>query len=192
MTGRALTSVLIVDDDVHLRTALRHAFRIEGLEVSDSASVADAIAALDAAVPDLVVTDVRLTDGSGLEVVRAATARTPMPIVVAISGKATPSEAFAVAAAGARAYLEKPISFKKLLAEIDLARSSPPLLDAVLKAQVGHVDLKALNEDVRTELIREAVARADGNLTQAAKLLKVTRQAVQHTKRRKLQTPESD
>ena len=136
MTGRALKSVLIVDDDIHLRTALRHAFRAEGFDVTDCSCVAEAEAALDEEVPDLVVTDVRLTDGSGIEVVRAASARAPMPIIVAISGKASPPEAFSVAAAGARAYQAKPISFKKLLDEIERARSSPPLLDVVLKARI--------------------------------------------------------
>lgn len=192
MTGRALSSVLVVDDDAHLRTALRHAFRTEGHEVREAGSVREALAALAEAVPHLVVTDVRLTDGSGIEVVRAATALSPLPIVVAISGKASPTEAFQMAEAGARAYLEKPISFRKLLEEVERARSSAPPLEPVLRAQVGHVNLKALGEDVRTELVSEAMALAEGNVTQAAKLLQVTRQAVQHTKRRKLDVTDKE
>lgn len=190
MTGRALSKVLVIDDDTHLRTALRHAFVAEGYTVRDGATVAEAVLALDEGVPDLVVTDVRLPDGSGIDVVRAATARAPMPIVIAISGKASPSEAFAVAEAGARAYLEKPLSFRKLLEEVERARTSPPLLDSLLKAQVGHVDLRAFSEEVRIGLVKEAIARAEGNVTQAAKLLKVTRQAVQHTRRRKMTLPD--
>lgn len=186
MTGRALSDVLIVDDDDHLRTALRHAFRTDGHEVREASSLAEARAAFEERVPHVVITDVRLPDGSGIDVVRLATALSPLPVVVAISGKASPTEAFQVAEAGARAYLEKPISFRKLKAEVERVHTSAPPLEPVLRAQVGHVDLKALGDDVRTELVSEAMARADGNVTQAAKLLKVTRQAVQHTKRRKL------
>lgn len=192
MTGRALSNVLIVDDDVHLRTALRHAFAAEGHEVREAASLREALDALEDAVPDLVICDVRLLDGSGIEVVRAATALSPLPVVVAISGKASPSEAFQAGEAGARGYLEKPISFRKLREEVERVRSSAPSLDPVLRAQVGHVDLKALGEDVRTELVNEAMALANGNLTQAAKLLKVTRQAVQHNQRRKLTPPDAE
>jgi DNA-binding NtrC family response regulator len=181
-----------VDDDVHLRTALRHAFRTEGHEVREAATLREALDALEDQVPDLVICDVRLPDGSGVDVVRAATALSPLPLVVAISGKASPSEAFQVAEAGARAYLEKPISFRKLREEVERVRSSAPPLDPVLRAQVGHVDLKALGDDVRTELVNEAMALADGNVTQAAKLLKVTRQAVQHNKRRKLTPPDAE
>lgn len=190
MTGRALSSVLIVDDDVHLRTALRHAFRTEGFDVWECASVNEALHALEEEAPHLVITDVRLLDGSGVDVVRAAAALTPMPVVIAISGKASASEAFRVSEAGARAYVEKPLSFKKLLQEIEKANSSAPPLETLLKAQVGHKDLRALGEDIRIELTKEAVARADGNLTQAAKLLRVSRQAVQHTKRRKMTPPD--
>lgn len=184
MTGRPLSSVLVVDDDVHLRTALRHAFRTEGYAVREAASLREAFDALAAEVPDLVICDVRLLDGSGVDIVRAATALSPLPLVIAISGKASALEAFRVAEAGARAYLEKPISFKKLLAEVERLRSSAPNLEPVLRAQVGHVDLKAFGEDVRSELVSEAVARAEGNVTQAAKLLRVTRQAVQQATRK--------
>jgi two-component system response regulator RegA len=184
MTGRPLSNVLIVDDDVHLRTALRHAFLTEGYVVREAGSLREALDALAAAVPDLVICDVRLLDGLGVDIVRAATALSPLPLVIAISGKASALEAFQVAEAGARAYLEKPISFRTLLEEIERLRSSAPPLDPVLRAQVGHVDLKELGEDVRTELVSEAMARAEGNVTQAAKLLRVTRQAVQQAARK--------
>jgi two-component system, response regulator RegA len=184
MQGRALSSVLIVDDDEHLLGALRMAFLAQGYEVLGAATIEDAILCLGKQVPDLVITDVRLPDGSGLDVVRAALKRAPMPIVIAISGEATPAEAFQVAEAGARAYVEKPVSFARLLAEVEQASSSAPRLDPFVKAQLGHVDMKALNEGLRLELVREAMARCGGNVTQAAKLLHVTRQAVQQALRR--------
>lgn len=184
MTGRELRKVLIVDDDAHLRTALRHAFLTHGLDVTDVETVASAMALLDDEPFDLIVVDVRLPDGTGADVVRAATACAPMPLVIAISGRASPTEAFEVASSGARAYLEKPVSFRALWEHVERARDTPPSLDAFIKASVGHVNVKSFGDGLRVEMMQEAVARSGGNVSQAAKLLGVTRQAVQQSLRR--------
>jgi FixJ family two-component response regulator len=63
---------------------------------------------------DLVIADVRLPDGQGHQVLRAAMALSPIPVLVAISGKASASEAFSLARSGAVAFLEKPFGLAEL------------------------------------------------------------------------------
>ncbi len=100
-------SVLIVDDDDALRRALSRFFRSVSIGVTEAKSVREALVHLERE-PELVITDVRLPDGSGRLVVAAASQRKPLPVIVAMSGLASAREAFALAQAGARVYLTKP------------------------------------------------------------------------------------
>ncbi|MET0388792.1 MAG: response regulator [Polyangiales bacterium] len=121
--------VLIVDDDAPLRRALSRFFRNASLDVCEAKSVADALASLGGE-PDLVITDVRLPDGSGRRVVEVASQQRPAPVIVAMSGLASAREAFALAQSGARIYLTKPFAERELIDGIadlgqDARRSSP-------------------------------------------------------------------
>jgi len=106
--------VLIVDDDAPLRRVLSRFFRTHSLEVWEAKSVAESLPLLDGE-PDLVITDVRLPDGSGQRVVEVANQKRPAPVVIAMSGLASAREAFALAQSGARIYLTKPFAERELV-----------------------------------------------------------------------------
>jgi FixJ family two-component response regulator len=106
--------VLIVDDDVPLRRTLARFFRAAQLEVTEAKSVAEGVLRLSEG-PGLVITDVRLPDGTGRRVVEMASLRRPAPVIVAMSGLASAREAFALARSGARVYLTKPFAERELL-----------------------------------------------------------------------------
>lgn len=106
--------VLIVDDDAPLRRALARFFRSAGLDVTEAKSVAEALPLL-AGEPDLVITDVRLPDGSGRQIVEDAHLRRRPPLIVVMSGLASAREAFALAQCGARVYLTKPFAERELV-----------------------------------------------------------------------------
>jgi DNA-binding NarL/FixJ family response regulator len=106
--------VLIIDDDAPLRRVLSRFFRTHSVAVWEAKSVAEALPLLDGE-PDLVITDVRLPDGSGRKVVEAASKRRPSPVIVAMSGLASAREAFALAQCGARVYLTKPFAERELV-----------------------------------------------------------------------------
>mgnify|MGYP003444535416 FL=1 len=106
--------VLIVDDDAPLRRALSRFFRGSSLDVCEAKSVAEALPLLGGE-PDLVITDVRLPDGSGRRVVEVASQQRPAPVIVAMSGLASAREAFALAQSGARIYLTKPFAERELV-----------------------------------------------------------------------------
>ena len=61
------THLLIVDDEVAYADALAHFLRHEGYSVGTAYTIADARAAIRARTPQLIVLDVRLPDGSGLD-----------------------------------------------------------------------------------------------------------------------------
>lgn len=106
--------VLIVDDDAPLRRVLTRFFRRHTVSVWEAKSVAEALPLLDGE-PDLVITDVRLPDGSGRKVVEVASQQRPSPVIVAMSGLASAREAFALAQSGARIYLTKPFAERELV-----------------------------------------------------------------------------
>lgn len=115
---------MIVEDDDPLRRAIGRLVRSWKVEVVQATSVQEAKAAL-AETFDLVITDVRLPDGTGLMVADAAVVRTPAPLMVAISGVASAREAFDLAQRGVHVYVPKPFTPAELTARIEQALTAP-------------------------------------------------------------------
>lgn len=121
-TTSAFGRALVVEDDQVLRRALVRGLRAWGVETLEASDVKSARRLLRLE-PDLVVTDVRLPDGSGQEVARRAARLRTQPFIVAMSGEATPAEAFELARACVRVYLEKPFTLAELQARIGEIRA---------------------------------------------------------------------
>lgn len=179
---RPIRRVLLVDDDVPLLRALRRAFTAWNAEIRECTCLSDAMDALDETI-DLVVVDVRLPDGTGLSVAQAASQMNPTPLIIALSGSASATEAFRLAQAGVLAYLQKPISLRDLEDAIVRIQASPPSFGPLVAARVGASNLKQIQADVRRTALNQALGLAEGNRTNAARILNVTRQAVQHMMR---------
>jgi DNA-binding NtrC family response regulator len=177
-----LARVLIVEDHKPLREALARALSSFAGEVLQADGVRSAERALEQQ-PDVVLVDVWLPDGNGRTVVERAVRQRPAPAVIAMSGHASPEEAFELARAGARRYLPKPIALEDLTRSIDEALSDRPDLAPVVAAHVGQTPLREVVEHVRDVMIDEALARNRGSRTGAARELGVTRQAVQQAAR---------
>ncbi len=131
MPGAA--SILVVDDEPDLRTLYELTLLREGHRVSSAASLAEARALLAAQAYDLVVTDMRLTDGLGLELLRemAAAQRRERSIVITAYGSA--ENAVEALKCGAFDYLTKPIDLKQFRGVVGAAlqaRSATPADDA--------------------------------------------------------------
>ncbi len=174
--------VLIVDDHEPLRQALARAARGWGAEVFEAGSVREAYDQL-ARLPDLVIVDVVLPDGSARPVVERAVKLRPAPAVIAMSGQASAEEAFELARLGARRYLPKPISLEDLTSAVDAALADRPDLTPHVAAHVGNTPMRQVLEQVRGVMVDEALAREKGSRSGAARRLGVSRQAVQQAVR---------
>lgn len=180
-TQRELRRVLIVEDERDLRAGIARGLGARAAEIVEADSLAAARRLL-APVPDLVIVDLRLPDGPGLALVEDCARILPVPVIIAISGCASPGESFRLAQRGVRAYLEKPFSLQRLGALVDEAWGEPPDLDPLIVACVGTLGMREVGERVRDVMLRQALALA-GSRGGAARLLQVTRQAVQQVVR---------
>ena len=170
--------VLIVEDHKPLRQAIARAARGWGAEVLEAGTVQEAQELLER-VPDVVIVDVALPDGQAQPIVEAAVRMRPAPAVIAMSGQASAEEAFQLARSGARRYLRKPISLEELTRSVEEALGDRPNLDAFVAAHVGNTPLRQVQGEVRRVMIEQALAKAHNSRSGAARLLDLTRQAVQ-------------
>lgn len=110
----ALERVLAVDDEADFQATYARLLRRHGYDVVTAGTVGEAVAALAAGRFSLVIADLRLPDGNGIEVLRAARgAREPAPAVI-VTAYPSPESRAAALAAGAAAFLAKPFSTQAL------------------------------------------------------------------------------
>jgi DNA-binding NarL/FixJ family response regulator len=103
------STVLLVDDHELIRQGLRRAFeRTDDFTViGEAGSVAEAVAAANAHQPDVVVVDVRLPDGNGLDVARSLRANNDSVGIVVLTMYAGDEQLFGALEAGASAFVAK-------------------------------------------------------------------------------------
>jgi CheY-like chemotaxis protein len=106
--------VLLVEDSELVTEALRILIEATGRRVSIAATVAAASQALVSDPPDVVLLDLTLPDGNGLEVARLARTIPNPPAVVTMTGHDGPEIAAQCKAAGCVAVLTKPVPTRKL------------------------------------------------------------------------------
>lgn len=147
-------------------------------DVLEAPSVSRAVELLEAA-PSLFVVEIQLDDGSAADLLRKARDQRPRPMVIAMSGWASPEEVFELSQLGASGFLQKPFSLLELDSKVRAILQTPPELAHVVARWVGHRSVRQIQRDVRHEMIEEALARANQSLSGAARLLRVSRQAVQ-------------
>jgi two-component system KDP operon response regulator KdpE len=111
------TRVLLVEDDATIRRFVRMALESEGLEVHEADGLKRGL--IDAATrrPDLVLLDLGLPDGDGIDFVREFRGWSAAPIVV-LSARDAESAKVAALDAGADDYLVKPFGVPELLARL--------------------------------------------------------------------------
>jgi len=110
--------ILLVEDEVQLAKGLRLNFELEGCDVEWAASGAEARRALAAGLPDLVVLDVMLPDGSGfqlLQEVKHRDVRLPVLILTACAGD---EDRIMGLSLGADDYLTKPFNLEELILRV--------------------------------------------------------------------------
>lgn len=111
--------LLIVDNDVYLRTNLRQQFVAEGFKnVFDVGSVVGLNAVLKEANPDLILLDIQMTDGDGVEICKRLRSNGFTKPILLLTNKNDGFNIFDGLNAGANDYVTKPFRVSELLARI--------------------------------------------------------------------------
>ncbi len=152
-----LASILVVEDDEGVRRALELALGEEGHAVR---SVGDPIAALEAFrvhIPDLVLIDIVLPGGSGLDLCRRLRQESEIPIIM-VTARDDSHDVVAGLEAGADDYVTKPFVFKELAARIRalLRRSRASPVPESPSIRFG--DLEIVRDEGRVTVAGEPVS----------------------------------
>src|SRR5207244_4955638 len=133
-----MSNVLIVDDDANTREALGALAQAEGFTTAAAGSVAEARIQLVRQRPDVVLMDLRLPDGSGMDLFEDLEDRSSIETIL-ITGHASVESAVEALRLGASDYLTKPVNMQRLRAVLARVPKS-----GELRAEIG-----ALREELR-------------------------------------------
>jgi two-component system response regulator RegA len=162
-------TLLIVDDDQPLCQRLARAMERRGFVVTTADSVKGGIAAAKGSPPAFAVVDLRLTDGSGLDVVSALREARPSARIVMLTGYGNIATAVAAVKKGAVDYLPKPAdadAVERALLATEAALPPPP--EDPMSA-----------DRVRWEHIQRVFEQCDRNVSETARRLKMHRRTLQ-------------
>ena len=162
-------SVLVVDDDKVFCDRLARAMSSRGFAARTAGSVAEALAAIEAAAPAFAVIDLRLGDGSGLDVMRALKTRRSDARGVILTGYGAIATAVMAVKLGAFDYLAKPANADDVVAALMAGRpESPAELEAPMSA-----------DRVRWEHIQRIYELCSRNVSETARQLNMHRRTLQ-------------
>jgi len=151
--------ILVVDDHEVVREGLVSSLdRRDGFQVVGQAgSVAEAIAAAARLVPDLVVMDVRLPDGSGVEACREIRSQHPDTHVVMLTSYPDEEAVLSAIVAGASGYLLKETRMRDLVHALETVGAGGSLLDPAVTGKVLERVRRMAHDDQDDELARLTV-----------------------------------
>ena len=134
--------VLVVDDEKAIRRFLHAALTAQGYVVSEAADGWEALNAVIAQRPEIVILDLGLPDMDGVEVTRRLREWTQIPIII-LSVREQETDKISALDAGADDYLTKPFSSGELMARMRVAirRSAQAADEPVLQVGAVRVDL---------------------------------------------------
>jgi DNA-binding NtrC family response regulator len=111
---KTMPTLLLVDDEEGFRYSFRRVFAREDLTILTAATVAEGIRLFRTHLPDVVVLDLQLPDGSGMDVFEVVRAASPNRPVLFITAHGTTDTAIEAMKHGAFDYLVKPVDFDRL------------------------------------------------------------------------------
>jgi len=112
-------TVLVVDDEPGMRMALKANFERDGWHVETSAGASEAVRKCTQIHFPLVVTDVRMPDGDGLELMRRLRTSNSSTAIIVLTAFGTVAQAVQAMQNGACDYLTKPFSFEQLQSTVE-------------------------------------------------------------------------
>jgi two-component system response regulator HydG len=140
-------SVLVVDDEAAILDTLRILLRNEGFEPHLAQGGRRAIEQLESLHPDIVLTDIRMPNVGGVEVLEAARGSDPDVPVILMTAQATLQSAMQAVNAGAFYYIQKPFRNDELI--------------AILRRAAEHRRLRVENRSLKQEIRRRDKTSSD-------------------------------
>ena len=145
--------VVVVDDHAMFRSGVRHDIGPSVTIVGEGEDVPTAVAAIVRTQPEVVLLDVHLPGGGGIEVIKQVLATHPEVKFLAVSVSDAAEDVIGVIRAGARGYVTKSIQGSELVDAIGRVADgdavfSPRLAGFVLDAFSGAIDVASIDEDL--------------------------------------------
>ncbi len=144
--------VLVVEDDREIRALMQSSLSVEGFEVQTAVTLGEASAMLRHRRPDVVLLDLGLPDGDGVDLVKEIRQQHTVPIIV-VSARHQEEQKIKLLDAGADDYLTKPFSVAELLARIRVAlrHRGTALTVAVKKHQLDDLQIDLESYEVQSK-----------------------------------------
>jgi two-component system KDP operon response regulator KdpE len=142
---------VLVEDEPQIRRFVREALDTEGWTVFEAGTVKQGLVEAGTRKPDLVVLDLGLPDGDGMDFIRGFRAWSQVPIIV-LSARAGETDKIEALDAGADDYLTKPFGVGELLARVRAAQRRRVLAGATGKPSVRFGDVEV---DLTARIVRK-------------------------------------
>jgi two-component system response regulator RegA len=158
--------LLVVDDDEPFRSRLVRSLAARGLEVAGAGSGEEAARVARSFRPGRAVIDLRMADGSGLDVLSELRRELPGLVCIVLTGYGSIATALEAVRRGAFDYLTKPVDADDVLRAFEA------------RGEGAAASVPSLHR-VEWEHIQRVLADCDGNVSKAARLLGVHRRTLQ-------------
>jgi DNA-binding response OmpR family regulator len=163
--AQARRTILLVEDEESITTPLAEALERDGFRAEVAHTVADGLDRGRALRPDLVLLDIGLPDGSGLDVCRELRASSSVPIII-LSARGEEADRIVGLELGADDYVVKPFSAREVIARIRavLRRTAAPGAPATAPIEIGRVRLDPARRAVTFDGEEVELARKEFDL----------------------------
>ena len=162
-------SLLVVDDDLPFRERLSRSMQKKGFEVDSADSFASAVQLIEKENFDYAIVDMRLTDGSGLELIRKMQIKSPGTKSLLLTGYGNIATAVAAIKSGAIDYLPKPAEVDQIYDALTNSKEIlPPPPENPMTA-----------DRIRWEHIQRVFVQCNRNVSETARRLRMHRRTLQ-------------
>ena len=141
---------VLVEDEAQIRRFVRTALEAEGWSVHESETMRQGLVDAGARKPDLIVLDLGLPDGDGVDFITQVRGWSTVPVIV-LSARVEETDKIEALDAGADDYLTKPFGVRELLARVRAAvrRHAQPPGDPSKVARFGDIEVDPVAREVR-------------------------------------------
>ena len=162
-------TLLVVDDDLPFRERLSRSMEKKGFEVDSADSFASAVEIIEKQNYDYAIVDMRLTDGSGLELIKKMQIKSPETKSLLLTGYGNIATAVAAIKSGAIDYLPKPAEVDQIYDALTNSKEVlPPPPENPMTA-----------DRIRWEHIQRVFVQCNRNVSETARRLRMHRRTLQ-------------